>query len=105
MILDHLFIRQIKVTTQVSPHTVDMVGRIPCSVSLGICKLDEEPSTANSIVVTNPWLSGSSPGKVHIFPAVFRNQFATLFCNVFGDRIHVDRNQLFQISLLLLVKP
>ena len=40
MILDHLFIRQIKVTTQVSPHTVDMVGRIPCSVSLGICKLD-----------------------------------------------------------------
>ena len=105
MILTHLFVWQIKITSQVSPHTMNMVSRIPGSVSLSICELDKESSTANSVVVANSWLSGSSPGKVHIFPTVFRNQFAALLCNVFGDRIHIDSDQPFQVSLLLRVKP
>ena len=105
MILDHLFIRQIKVTTQVSPHTVDMVGRIPRSVSLSICELDKKSSTANSVIVANPRFSGSSPGKVHISPTVFCNQFAALLCNISGDRINIDSDQFFESGLLLRVKP
>lgn len=96
MNFDYLFNRQIEITGKISPDAVNMVGWIPCGISLGICQLDQKSLTTNPIVVAHSRLSGSSPREVNIFPTIFFNQCSPLLGNVIGDRINISADQLFQ---------
>ena len=53
--------RQIKITGAVTPHAVDVVGRIPFGIGLHVAQFDDKGRPLDAVIVSDARLEAAGP--------------------------------------------